>query len=294
MMMLMTRVGLPMLFVGLMLATAIADDGKPRLCIKGQPVFEDSFAAAEVSPNWTAAKGDWKIVDGALQGTELKADKHAASIRTDVDLPDNLVMQFDFMFDGGSTIHCSFNGQGHICRATITPDGYVLKGEKVKKDPEDKAVTVGQVQQKFSKGQWYTMKIEIAGEDFVAQVNDGPVAFGSHPKIAREKNNFGFPMAGASSKIDNIKIWSATRNPDWTSIKRELPANKIIPTGPPTPQQRFAILDKDKNGGLTLKEFIGNRPEDKRAAAENQFKRKDKDGNGSLSLSEFVPTSSGK
>ena len=43
------------------------------------------------------------------------------ALSTDLELPENFVMQFDFRFDGGKVIHCSFNGKGHICRATINP-----------------------------------------------------------------------------------------------------------------------------------------------------------------------------
>lgn len=268
---------------------AVASDGEPLLCTKGKLVFEDSFSSDKLDSRWSAAKGDWRIINGALQGSELAADDHAASIRTDVRLPGTLIMQFDFKFDGGSTIHCSFNGKGHICRATITPKGFTLKGEKVKKDPADKAVTVGQVQQNFVKGKWYTMQIEIDEEEFVARVDDGPVAFGSHAKIAREKTNFGFPMAGVSSKIDNVKIWNATQNPNWASTKRKLPANRIIPPTPASPRKRFANLDKDQNGKMSLQEFIGKRPTDKHEAAKSQFKRKDTNNDGALSMSEFAP-----
>jgi hypothetical protein len=275
-------------------AATMAADGQPLMCNKGKLVFEESFSSGKLDARWSAAKGDWKIVDAVLQGAELKSDKHAASIRTDFELPEALVMQFDFKFDGGSVIHCSFNGKGHICRATINPQGFILKGEKVKNDADDKAVTVGQVQQEFVKGQWYTMQIEIAGDEFVARVDDGPVAFGSHAKIARAKTNFGFPMAGVSSQIDNIKIWTATSNPNWAETKSKLPVNKIVPPTPPTPQQRFALLDKNHDASLSLEEFIGNRPAEKREAAKKQFQRKDKDAGGTLSLSEYVATGPGK
>ena len=268
---------------------ADAGESKPILCRKGKLLLDESFAMEKIDSRWSMNKGAWKIVDGALQGTELEKDNHAASIRTAIELPGTLVMQFDFRFDGGTVIHCSFNGKGHICRATITPTGFTLKGEKVKKDPDDKSVTVGQVQQTYKKGEWYTMRVEIGGQEFVAQVDDGPVAFGAHAKVARAKNNFGFPMAGVNSRIDNIRIWEAKVNPNWASIKSKLPVNKIVPPAPPTPKQRFDRLDKNHDGALSLKEFIGARPKDKRELAEKQFGRRDKDGNGSLSLSEYLP-----
>ncbi|MFK7768080.1 MAG: EF-hand domain-containing protein [Mariniblastus sp.] len=264
------------------------------MCTKGKLIFEDDFSTAELDKRWSPAKGEWKIESGALRGTELESDNHAASIRTNIELPSTMVMEFDFKFDGGKVIHCSFNGKGHICRATIYPNGFTLRGEKVKKDPKDKAVTVGQVKQEFAKGQTYTMRIEIAGEEFVARVDGGPVAFGSHSKIARAKTNFGFPMAGVSSQIDNIKIWNAEPNPRWAELKKGLPENKITPLAPPTPKERFARMDKDKNGSLSVDEFNGNRPKSKRESVVKQFNRKDKDSSGTLSLEEFAPAKKSK
>lgn len=261
---------------------------KPIMLTKGKLILSETFSD-EVPASWKAAKGKWTIVKGALQGTELPADEHAASIRTDVELPSSFIFQFDFKFDGGKVIHCSFNGKGHICRATITPNGFTLKGEKVKKDPADKAVTVGQIQQKFETGKWYTMLIEISSNEFVARVSDDKIAFGSHAKIGRAKNNFGFPMAGVSSSIDNLKIWSAKPSDQWANAKKKLPANKIVPPTPKSPKQRFASMDKDRNGQLSLKEFIGKRPKTTHEAITKQFNRRDKDDNKTLSLTEFSP-----
>lgn len=285
------RVTLNIFSIVLLAAISIgaAFAGEPLLCTKGKLVFEESFSSDTIDPRWSAAKGEWKIVGGALQGTELKADKHAASIRTNVEISKTCIMIFDFKFDGGKVIHCSFNGKGHICRATITPNGYTLKGEKVKKDPQDKHATVGQVQQKFEPGKWYTMQIEMAGKEFVAQVGDGPVAFGSHEKIDREKSNFGFPMAGVSSQIDNIKIWDATLNPKWAEVKAGLPVNKISPPTRPSNKVRFERMDKDKDGGISIEEFTANRDTSKLPLMKKQFARKDKDSNGVLNFEEFVP-----
>ncbi|MDG1875388.1 MAG: hypothetical protein P8J27_15855 [Mariniblastus sp.] len=282
------------LLVGLLLPACVLAVEDPLLCVKGKLVLHETFSGEKIDARWSAAKGDWKVADGSLQGAELKADNHSAVIRTDIEFTSAAVIAFDFKFEGGTVIHCSFNGKGHICRATLTPQGYTLKGEKVKKDPQDKSVTVGQVQQTFVPGKWYTMQIDMAGKEFVARVGDGPVAFGSHEKIARDKNNFGFPMAGASSQLDNIKVWEGKLNPAWSQIKSGLPANKIVPVQPPSPKQRFAKMDKDKSGSLSLQEFIGNRPAGKHEAVKKQFQRKDKNTDGSLSLAEYLPKQRGK
>lgn len=262
----------------------------PLLCLPGQLIFEESFSSPSLNSQWTAPKGDWSVVEQSLRGSDLPADNHSAVIRTDVEFPKNFIIQFKFRFNGGKAIHCSFNGKGHICRATLTPDGYTLKGEKVKSDPQDRSVTVGQVEQKFVSGKWYTMQIEIAGNEFVAQIDDGPIAFGNDKKIDRPKTNFGFPMSGVYSEIDDIKIWNADLNPNWAAKKKTLSPNKITPPQPPTMEKRFQNLDKNGDGSISLKEFINPRKQDKKAAAEKQFKRKDKNQDGKMSLQEYSPT----
>jgi len=267
---------------------------KPLTLKRGKLLYSEDFSAKKIDARWTQHKGQWKIVDGALQGTELEADEHAASIRTDIQLPDQFILQFDFKFEGGRIIHLSFNGKGHICRATISPTGFVLKGEKVKKDSNDKAAIVGQIQQNFEKGKWYTMLVEINGAEFVARVSDDQVAFGQHEKVARPKTNFGFPMAGVSSSIDNLKIWQGEPNNQWAKTKAGLKPNKIVPPTPPTPAQRFARQDRDKDGKLTLKEFIGKRRKEKVEAAKKAFGRKDKNSDGALTIKEYAPSAKPK
>lgn len=54
-----------------------------------------------------------------------------------------------------------------------------------------------------------------------------------------------------------------------------------------TPDERFAKADKNKDGKLSLDEFIGKRTDDKKAKAEKTFSKKDKDGDKALTLEEF-------
>jgi Ca2+-binding EF-hand superfamily protein len=47
-------------------------------------------------------------------------------------------------------------------------------------------------------------------------------------------------------------------------------------------------LDKDQDGKVSKDEVIGSEPEDKKAEAEQRFTKYDKDKNGIVSLEEFV------
>ena len=68
------------------------------------PLFADEPApvkadfAESIPDGWSAAKGEWKVVDGALQGSELESDEHAAVFS----IPDphqNSSLSFRFLLD---------------------------------------------------------------------------------------------------------------------------------------------------------------------------------------------------
>jgi len=54
-----------------------------------------------------------------------------------------------------------------------------------------------------------------------------------------------------------------------------------------TPDERFTKADANKDGKLSLDEFVGKRTAEKKSKAEKTFSKKDKDGDKSLTLEEF-------
>lgn len=230
------------LFAGSLLligsAAAVAAESKdlePMLTVRGKQVLSDDFSSPSIDSKWKPGKGKWEIKDGALKGVEVAADMHAATIHTPIKQTDG-IYQFDFRFDGGKQTHLSLNGaKGHICRVTITANGFQVRKDGAKNDEKDKGILLDSCKMTFEKGKWYTMIVETSGKEMLARVDDKHFAFGDDEKVATAKAMMGFPVTGDSVCIDNVKTWEATPNPAWAATKEKLKADhpeKMTPAKP--------------------------------------------------------------
>lgn len=190
--------------------------------VVGKTLLEERFAT-DLPKSWTAAKGAWAIVDGALEGRELPKDEHNAVFTSKLALPATMVLKADVRFDGSTAIALLFNGPaGHVCRVTITPTGFTLTGDKDKKDEADKAAILAKVEQKFSPGEWYHFTIEITGDEMLAWTDPTHVGYGRNAKIAREKTTFGISLAKEIGRIDSIVISAAEPDAAWAEHRTQL------------------------------------------------------------------------
>ena len=69
------------------------------MTVRGNVLFRDALGQPLPS-GWVAAKGKWEVVDGAIQGSELPADQHAAAARHPLKFR-NAVIQYSFKLDAG-------------------------------------------------------------------------------------------------------------------------------------------------------------------------------------------------
>lgn len=212
------------MLAAILAATFPAQDGKKdletQLCVRGKPLLSEDFSAAELSKDWKVAKGKWTVADGALRGVELAADQHAAVVKRPLAFRD-LVLQFSFKLDGAKRATCSFDGQGHVCRVILSPQGFTLQKDG-SKDGSQKAVVLGKGAVDLKPGEWHRMLVEIRGKEFLAQVDDRVFAFGEHAGIDVDKASFGFPVSGEALIVDDVRAWEALPNPEWPSAKERL------------------------------------------------------------------------
>lgn len=175
----------------------------------GKVLLSDDFGGAELGKLWVAAKGEWKIKDGAIVAKELKSDEHAAVLTCRQKNRDSVV-RFSFRLDGSTKgFNFSLNhAKGHLFRVVVAPTGLTVRTDKDKKDASIKSEFVGRAKGKFEQGKWYTLQVEMVGDKVVAMTDNGLKVTGQNARLDTEKPNYRFVMRGESLSIDDLKIWA--------------------------------------------------------------------------------------
>src|SRR4051812_7938431 len=207
--------------LGLTASTAVLGaEGPPAtesptvMTVRGKELFRDSLGQS-LGNGWVTAKGDWKVVDGAIQGTERPADMHAAAARHPLKFH-NAVIQYSFKLDGAKATHLSLNdAKGHVCRVMITPQEISLRKDDHDKTGPDKAALLQTRKVAIEPGRWHTLLVKLQGPEMLARIDDETVAYGSNTGIDVEKTNLGLIVSGVSVSLKNLVIWEAQPNAGW-------------------------------------------------------------------------------
>lgn len=198
---------LPIVLLIAGLATAQAEKGATLAKSYGKPTVSDDISQSKLGGKWQVAKGEWKAVDGAIVGKELKADKHAAVLN--FKQPNhNSAIQFSFQLDGARGFSLSFNKKrGHLFRINVAANGVAVNLDKDKRDPKSKAKRLANTTARFRQGQWYSMLVTVAGENVSIVTDSGVKLTARHADVDQAKPNYRFVMRGGNFLLDDLKIW---------------------------------------------------------------------------------------
>ncbi len=217
-----------LLFLPLMipaLAAAPASESPTLMTERGKLLFEDSLSTTP-GKAWKIAKGQWEPADGALIGTELKSDKHAAVLRHTQTFH-NAIIQYSFKLDGARNTTLSVNtAKAHLCRVLILPTGFRVQKDDFDHEGPDKAAILQDVKTPLKAGEWHTLVVELNGKEMLAGLDGQHVAFGSHDALDVDKANFGLTILGGSVAFKELKVWEALPNASWEKTKTELLAKR--------------------------------------------------------------------
>ena len=202
-------------------AFAVRAEDKPLLAVPGKLVYENTFASG-ADAKWKTAKGTWESSGGALRGSEKPEDKHAGVTRTPLDQQD-FIIESEFKLEGAKMTTLSVNGKkDHMARILAGPDYVQVQKDDSDHEGPDKPVVFARMAADNKPGSWHKVRMELVGDTMLGKVDD-LIAFGSNDLFKNPKGNFGFTVGGQSVDVRNLKVWSATKNPEWDSIKGTLP-----------------------------------------------------------------------
>jgi hypothetical protein len=197
-------------------APILAADIAPTLGQKGKPLLEEKFDAATLPAGWTKNTGTLAVREGALHASELASDNHVGAFRKLTPLQDCAV-QIDFKLEGATVFHLGFDPapgelkkKGHLFAVIITPEGWQIAEQPDKVDPKSKSVVHAKAATKFARGEWFTLLVEMKGNDVVAHVVGKEPLRASAKDFHVKKPGLVFRVGGKGpheALVDNVKIW---------------------------------------------------------------------------------------
>lgn len=194
----------------------------------GKVILDEPFTPESWQKNWGKSwnKGDWQIIGDQLRVAEKAADGHHPEIGynpkgSSGTALHNVVVQCKFKYDGAKWMGFGFTDKEHVARIMINDGGFEL----VKMSGiggTTKGVKLDRQSMNWDKTKWYTMTIELLGNEIIANVDDQYVLYGSADGLDIDKNRFTLIVGGQHGWYDELKIWEALQDPKWEKKKPAL------------------------------------------------------------------------
>ena len=203
--------------------------GKQTWAKPGKLLLEENFDSSELPELFTVGVGDWSIVDGALRGRQLAADKHTAFRKIYLDHKD-VIYEYDMKLVGDGFHQLLINwGLAHIAKCVVRYDSVAVfkireKGKReqmvrlkhdqgldpLKGEWDEKTFAMNETEISIEEGKWHHVVIELVNNTLSLTV-DGKTVRGKHVGLSEKKNNFGFQAGGFKSYtyIDNVRVYEA-------------------------------------------------------------------------------------
>lgn len=209
-----------------------AEDKVPGpLAAKGELLFVDDFERTDLGA-WKVIIPGFKVEDGVLVATQER-DDHGAVGRAYLPMKD-VIVSFRFKLEGSPGFNLVFDDKnhkashaGHICRVAVAKNQIRLGDDKegvmrndifeMRKDPATKAKAEAMLEGRGAKakatiepGNWYTMTVDLKGDEMRASLDGTPLIYLKSPGIAHPtKESLHFTVNGPGVHFDEVKVWEA-------------------------------------------------------------------------------------
>jgi hypothetical protein len=194
--------------LGLGLAGEVrAQDAQTVIAERGKLMVSEDLGV--MPANFKVGKGKWEVVDGALRGSELAVDAHAATFRRPTPAH-NVIIQYSFKIDGDAKTSLSINSsKGHLSRMQLSPNSLTVKKDSSDKNKTDKSAILDTYKGDIKAGVWHTVVLEQVAGEMLASLDGKTVAYGKHEGVNQPITNIGFTVTGQSVSFKNLRIWEA-------------------------------------------------------------------------------------
>ena len=216
------------------LLAALANDTSVPIAEKGELLFSDDFERDELGDHWKTIIPTFTVADGVLKGSQTR-DDHGSVGRVYVPMKD-VVVSFKFKLAGSRNFNVVFDDKahkgshaGHICRVAVTPTQIRLGDDKegimrndifeMRRDPNPSRKAAADrllegrtaiFRTPVESERWYTMTIEIAGDQMQVSLDGNAIGHLQSPGIAHPtKESVHFTVSGQDTHFDEMRIWKA-------------------------------------------------------------------------------------
>jgi hypothetical protein len=211
------------------------------MCTPGNVIFSEDFTAGTVSDRW-GIRAYYIVEDGVLRRTTYQPTDTARTFLKDANYH-NVIIRFDFKFDGASEIRLmTGGGGGYNTVIQLSPKHF--QANTAKRGDEYSPSHQGEVAINFAQGKWYTLTIEFNGDQVVSHIDNDHYVIGQHPIIDTKRTYLAFQVSGTSASFDNFQMLKAKPMADWDSRRKVLLAaqNKRPPALQRNDLERHKLL----------------------------------------------------
>jgi len=196
---------------------------QPLMVKRDKSLLEESFE----KPGWEKTlkpyKGDFQVVEGQLKVGPQEGANHPPQASFYTPMTD-VVAQLRFRLDGAKRISVMLSSPERSENvASVTVDAKEVTIARMSGWGGTTKV-IGLAKKSFQpdKDQWHTLLVEWCGTECVVQIDDKFVLHATDPELVRTKGQFALQSGGAFAWYDDLKLSTATLDPEWEKRKSKV------------------------------------------------------------------------
>jgi hypothetical protein len=197
--------------------SVIAGGLKPTLGAAGRLLLEEKFEGDALPNGWTVKSGGLRVADGVLRAGQKKdTDGRLGLFSRELSMQDAAI-EIDFKFEGARGINISCNPSpgelkkhGHLFSVMITQRMWNITEHNDKADRTSRSKALASAAENFEPGKWYTLLVEIKGDDVVARVEGKKPLRATSKDFRVKKPGIEFRVSGRDGdevSFDNLRVW---------------------------------------------------------------------------------------